>query len=315
MEIESSIETLRSLDPRGVLRSFTTKNTRPSGRQHAAARATTIVPSVVPRNTYGSSLVRLGDTQILTAVTLLVGVPGPSTPDEGDCVVSLTVSPICGRGYNLSGRVIEGEGGGGGGSGGTSSTDNGGSVSKANPSSIESHLQRVVRTSGLIDFSALGIISGKAAFRVKIGCVVLNDAGNLFDAGLLGCVSALIDTRLPRTRINDKASPGDGGMVQFVAGDDVGNCGSGGAKLKLNVDKIPIPLTIAMFDDKLLVDPDDEEEGVLDGTLTVVVNFMGGIVSMDKRGRTIVTAEQLAACVHMAHGRAKEIRDIMDREE
>lgn len=312
MEIESSIETLRSLDPRGVLRSFTTKNTRPSGRQHAAARATTIVPSVVPRNTYGSSLVRLGDTQILTAVTLLVGVPGPSTPDDGDCVVSLTVSPICGRGYNLSGRVIEGEGGGGGGAGGTS--DNGGSVSKAEPSSIESHLQRIVRTSGMIDFSALGIITGKAAWRLKIGCVVLNDAGNLFDAGLLGCVSALIDTRLPRTRINDKAGPGDGGMVQVVAGEDVDNCGSGGSKLKLNLDKIPIPLTVAMFEDKLLVDPDDEEEGVLDGTLTVVVNMVGGIVSMDKRGRTIMAPEQLAACAHMAHGRAKELRDILDYE-
>lgn len=312
MEIESSIETLRSLDPRGVLRSFTTKNARPSGRQHAAARATTIVPSVVPRNTYGSSLVRLGDTQILTAVTLLVGVPGPATPDEGDCVVSLSVSPICGRGYNLSGRVIEGEGGVGGGTGGAS--DNGGSVSKADPSSIESHLQRIIRTSGLIDFSALGIISGKAAWRLKIGCVVLNDAGNLFDAGLLGCVSALIDTRLPRTRINDKAGPGDGGMVQVVAGDDVDDCGSGGSKLKLNMDKMPIPLTVAMFDDKLLVDPDDEEEGVLDGTLTVVVNMVGGIVSMDKRGRTIMAAEQLAACVHMAHGRAKELRDILDSE-
>ena len=311
MEIESSIETLRSLDPRGVLRSFTKNNTRPSGRQHAAARTTTIVPSVVPRNTYGSSLVRLGNTQILTAVTLLVGVPGPSTPSDGDCVVSLTVSPICGRGYNLSGRIIEGEGG----SGGTSSTDNGGSVSKAEPSAIESHLQRVVRTSGLIDFSALGIISGKAAWRIKIAAVVLNDAGNLFDAGLLGCVSALIDTRLPRTRINDKASPGDGGMVQVVAGDDVGNCGSGGAKLKLNMDKLPIPLTIAMFDDKLLVDPDDKEEGVLDGTLTVIVNLVGGIVSMDKRGRTILTAEQLAACVHMAQGRAKELSRIMDCEE
>ena len=300
--MEHSIETLRSLDPRGVLRSFTTKNTRPSGRQHAAARTTTIVPSVVPRNTYGSSLVRLGDTQILTAVTLLVGVPGPSTPNDGDCVVSLTVSPICGRGYNLSGRIIEGEGG----SGGTSS---------AEPSAIESHLQRVVRTSGLIDFSALGIISGKAAWRIKIAAVVLNDAGNLFDAGLLGCVSALIGTRLPRTRINDKASPRDGGMVQIVAGDDVGNCGSGGAKLKLNMDKMPIPLTIAMFDDKLLVDPDDEEEGVLDGTLTVIVNLAGGIVSMDKRGRTILTAEQLAACVHMAQGRAKELSRIMDCEE
>jgi exosome complex component RRP42 len=310
MEIESSIETLRSLDPRGVLRSFTAKNTRPSGRQHAAARATTIVPSVVPRNTYGSSLVRLGDTQILTAVTLLVGIPGPATPDEGDCVVSLTVSPVCGRGYNLSGRIIEGDGGGGS-TAGASSTDNGGSVSKADPSSIESHLQRVVRTSGFIDFSALGIITGKAAWRLKIGCVVLNDAGNLFDAGLLGCMSALNDTRLPRTRINDKASPGDGGMVQIVAGEEIDNCGSGGSKLRLNMGKMPIPLTVAMFDDKLLVDPDDDEEGVLDGTLTVVVNMTGGIVSMDKRGRTIMSAEQLAACVHMAHGRAKELGDIL----
>jgi len=239
-----------------------------------------------------------------------VGIPGPATPDEGDCVVSLTVSPVCGRGYNLSGRIIEGDGGGGG-TAGASSTDNGGSVSKADPSSIESHLQRVVRTSGFIDFSGLGIITGKAAWRLKIACVVLNDAGNLFDAGLLGCMSALNDTRLPRTRINDKASPGDGGMVQIVAGEEIDNCGSGGSKLRLNMGKMPIPLTVAMFDDKLLVDPDDDEEGVLDGTLTVVVNMTGGIVSMDKRGRTIMSAEQLAACVHMAHGRAKELGDIL----
>jgi len=213
--------------------------------------------------------------------------------------------PVCGRAYNISGRIIEGAGGGA-----PENAGSGPAASRADPSSIESHIQRVVRTSGVVDLAGLGIVSGKAAWRLNVGCVVLNDAGNLFDAGLLGCMSALVNTRLPRTQVDDKAGQSDA-MVRVVAGEDADNCGSGGVKLKLNIDCMPIPLTIGMFDDKLLVDPDDEEEDILDGTLTVVVNLADGIVSMDKRGRTIMTPEQLAACVHMARGRGKELRDII----
>ena len=305
MEIDS-IETIRALDPKGLLRTFTSKNTRPSARQHVAARPTSVVHSVLPRNTYGSSLVRFGDTKVLGAVTLSVGVPGPATPDEGDVVVAVTVGPICGRGYNLSGRIIEGEGGA------HADDGEGGKVaaSRADPSSVESHLQRVLRTSGLIDLKSLGLVSAKAAWRLSVNCVVLNDGGNLFDAGLVGCISALTDTRLPRTRVDDAANT-DEGMIRVVSGDDPNVCGSGGVKLKLNMKHLPIPLTIGIFEDALLVDPDDEEERVLDGTLTLIVNSFGGIVSMDKRGKTNMSAEKLAACVHMARGRAKELEGVI----
>ena len=126
---------------------------RPDGRVLGASRKTSITTNILTRNAAGSSLVTIGNTQVLAAISLLVGTPAADFGDCGDLIV------------------------------------------------ISSHystwLERVLRTSGLMDFQSLCILPNKAAWRVQVILQVLNDDGNVRDGMLLAAVAALLDAKLP----------------------------------------------------------------------------------------------------------------------
>jgi len=117
--MEQSLETFQALDPKGYLRKFTDSNVRPDARPLHAARPTTVVCSVLTRNSRGSSLIRLGKTQVLTAATLTIGRPPAALPKFGEIDVTLSIGPLCGGRYNARGDAIDvsmdgGDGFGGG---------------------------------------------------------------------------------------------------------------------------------------------------------------------------------------------------------
>lgn len=262
---------------------------------------------------------RMGETQAVAAVTLLVGHPGHATPNRGEIDVALNLSPLCGPKYNIAGgRMTSGEtaeAGGGGGGGGvsgvggedtTTGTMNA-TAAPADPLAIESYVRRTLRTSGIIDPKDLCIEVGKSAWKVRISIVILNHDGNIEDVALLSAVAALADTALPRTIIDDA---GDG-TVRIVSSGNEENASENGTKLQIH--NIPVPLTIGVFDGKLLVDPCGMEEEVLQGTVTVVINARkeNEILSLNKTGFVLLSPEDMAACVHMGFGRAKEMESIL----
>lgn len=159
--------------------------------------------------------------------------------------------------------------------------------------------------------------------------MVINHDGNVIDACILGIMMALKDLRLPLVSI---VSDNNVDIVKLLSSSDhdednnscdVNVIGRKGSMLKLN--KVAIPLTVAMFQGKLLVDPTLEEEKVSDGMITAVVDLMsiaedettksldGNILSLTKSGGgALISGEELAACVQLALGRAKELKSIFD---
>jgi exosome complex component RRP43 len=134
------------------------------------------------------------------------------------------------------------------------------------------------------------------------------------DAAFLSAVTALSNTLLPRIVISSQ------GIVYLKDVDDNRN-NTTDDTMKLAVDSfdkstlklrcIPVPLSIGMFDGKLLVDPSGEEELVLDGILTLIVTSQGQVVSINKPGGAFISSEDLAACLTLATARAKEIEDAI----
>lgn len=291
--LQESIDTYQILDPKGFLRKFTDDNVRPDGRPLHAARPTTIVKGVLPRNAYGSALVRIGETQVLAAITLLVGSPGAGSPDHGDVEVRLSVGPLCSGRYDLSGRVMQTES--------ASAEEGGGSLS--DPEAVESFVQRTMRSSGAIDLTQLGIERGRSAWRVRVGLMALNHDGNMEDCCLLAAVAALSDLKLPCTMVEKD------GVVRIVPGPNPEICAEGGAKLQLS--KIPLPLSIGVFDGKMLVDLTAQEEEVCRGSVTAVVTTDEEVVGLTKLGAAGLTATELAACITLAFGRAKELEEVV----
>uniref|UniRef100_A0A7S4QFX6 Ribosomal RNA-processing protein 43 n=1 Tax=Ditylum brightwellii TaxID=49249 RepID=A0A7S4QFX6_9STRA len=310
----SSLDAFRALDPEAYLSTFTNSNTRPTGRPLHTTRPTTILPSILSRNTHGSSLVKIGNTQVLTGITLLVGHPGPLTPTHGDVDLSINLSPLSSQDYNVAGRLLpivtEGE---------MSRSRTTSPRGYVDVHALESLVQRILRTSSLLNPNELCIQVGLSAWRVQITCMVLNHDGNLEDACLLGAVSALLDLKLPAVKIDMKG--GGNGVVQIVSPsydheeDDMTEETKDANRItKLTIQKgtIPISLTMGIYDNhKILVDMTREEEVVCKGVVTVVVTTTGEIVSLTKCGGLAMSPEDMAACVHLAIGRAKEVEELL----
>lgn len=262
------------------------------------------------QNSNGSSLVTLGNTKVITGITLQIGTPSPSTPTHGEIDVSVNFSPICGSQYNNAGRLVHDD----------YEQRSFAANAYADPQSIESFVKRTIVSSNMIDLSQLCILEGKAAWKIDVSCMVVNHDGNVVDAFLLGVVTALLDLRLPRVKMENV----DGQEVAKIIDDDFGAVNSDSAQLgqKMEFRKVCIPLTIGFFQGKMLVDPSLEEESLCDGMITVVVDGMslnkdegilsGVILNLTKSGAGVLSSmEEIAACAQLAFGRAKELEHIL----
>jgi len=81
----SWVNTLQDLDPKSFLHRFWSKSTRSDGRLFSTCRPTRITRGILKLRTAGSSLVQMGDTQVVCGITLQIGQP--SLPNHGDVVV------------------------------------------------------------------------------------------------------------------------------------------------------------------------------------------------------------------------------------
>lgn len=228
---------------------------------------------------------------------------------------------MCGGQYTTSGRVQ------------TTTTEGNhdcttlSAISYSDPQSIESYIKRTILNSDLFDLSQLCVREGHSAWKVNIHCMIVNHDGNVVDACILGIMMALKDVRLPLVTIVSENNIDVVKLLPPTTNDNHGdamcdtNVERQGTLLKLQ--KVAIPLTVALFQDKLLVDPTIEEEKVSDGMITVVVDLMsvtedestkalrGTILSFTKSGGgALISVEEAAACVQLAFGRAKELQSI-----
>ena len=280
-----------ALNPRQYLSHFTKHNVRPDNRPLHACRTTTVLSRTFTKHRHtGSALIRLGDTQCVAVTNLEVGSCSAGN-DRGDIVVQLSCEN---RDHAMEYGAIEG----------FLNSLFGGDAG------------------GLFDLKQLVIVggsksasSGKAlnlAWKIVVNVVCLNEDGNVKDAAFLAVLTALLDASIP-LHGKDFIIRDDSGLVQMIDNDEgIRNDKSTSHESnKIVFKKVPVPLTIGIFDDdKLLVDPTSSEERVLNGTITVVMTANGEIVSIHKPGGAALRSDQIAACMQLGIGRAKEIEKI-----
>lgn len=106
-------------------------------------------------------------------------------------------------------------------------------------------VDRGIRESGAIDLQKLCIEPHEKVWLVFIDMHVLDHDGNLFDAGSLAAMAALSCATVPASR--------------HELGED----------FPLPLTCMPLTCTLALVNDKLLVDPTYEEEQIMQGRLTI----------------------------------------------
>jgi exosome complex component RRP42 len=155
-------------------------------------------------------------------------------------------------------------------------------------------VDRGIRESKVIDTEKLVIEAGKKVFVVFVDIYVLNHDGNLIDASALASMAALLNTKMSNYEIED-------GEVKIKTG-----------YTPLPIKQHPITVTVAKIGDKLVVDPGQEEELVMDARLSMATDDDGDICAIQKGGKGYFTPEQVMEVAKIAEEKAKELRKQLD---
>jgi len=153
-------------------------------------------------------------------------------------------------------------------------------------------IDRGIRESQCIDLEKLCIESGKEVWMINIDVHVLDYDGNLIDAGALGAIAALIKAKLPKYE-NKKVIYGE-------------------YKGKLPIRDVPIAITTAKISNKLLIDPNLEEENALDARVTIATNKKGEICAVQKGGKGYFTTVEIEEAVELSIKKGKELRKLIE---
>ena len=137
----------------------------------------------------------------------------------------------------------------------------------------------------------MAVATVSMASMINIDIHVLDYDGNLIDAVSLAAISALLATEMPKyedEKINIEEKTG-----------------------KLPVIDVPIAITTVKVGDKLLLDPNYEEEQNLDARITITTNKNGDICSIQKGGEGYFTVDEIARAADLSISKGKELRKLI----
>lgn len=240
------------------------KGIRDGPRKFMDYRKVGIERGLLP-NAEGSAQVDLGNTKVLVGIKMDVGTPMPDKPEEGNLMVSAELLPLASADYDAG---------------------------PPSPESVEFArvVDRGIRAANAIDLPSLFIEEDKV-WSVFADIYVLNYDGNLFDAGTLAVMAALLNTKMPR--YENEAVVREGEMPKLKVGDIVTSC------------------TYAKLGDKIVIDPTGAEESVMDARLTIT-NDEQYIKAMQKGLSGAFSYEEIDSLVEKTFEKSKELRKMLE---
>lgn len=156
------------------------------------------------------------------------------------------------------------------------------------PSEMSIEVARVVdrgiREGKTMDLQKLVVEPGKKVWIVFIDIDILDYDGNLIDACTLAAVSALKTSVVPGSMAD---------MKDFA----------------LPVENIPISVTMVKIGDKIVVDPNLEEEQISSGRITVTTTQDAHVRAMQKGNIGFFTWEEIREAIATSQRLGKEIRE------
>jgi len=155
---------------------------------------------------------------------------------------------------------------------------------------------RGIRESGMIDVSKLVLVEGKHVYAVFVDVSILNVDGNLFDATSYAVVASLLTTKIPKYVVDEKGLP--------VKTEE---------KVPLPIQTIPVSMTMARVGDHLLLDPNSEEEALMDARITFVSDDRGNICAGQKGMPGSLTTQQVLQAANTARLKGEETRTMIKR--
>ncbi|PIU20975.1 MAG: RNA-binding protein [Candidatus Diapherotrites archaeon CG08_land_8_20_14_0_20_34_12] len=218
------------------------------------------------QNAEGSCKVTLGETVVYAGVKMVPGDPYPDMPDEGTISVLAEFMPLASPTFE-----------------------------PGPPSKESNELARVVdrgiRGGKCLDSKALCIRAGEKVWVVFIDMYIANDGGNLFDAGSLASVGALLNAKIPKYE-DDKLVQGE------YSGD-------------LEVKTLPILTTCAKIGNTIIADPSLVEEKAMSARFSATTLEDGRICAIQKGGAYSFTKDEVKRIMDISMEKGKELRNLL----
>jgi len=248
------------------------KGKRVDGRKFDEFRPIEILPNII-KKAEGSAQVRFGDTEVIAGIKMNIGTPFADTPNEGILIVNAEFTPLASPDFE-SGPPGED------------------AIELARVS------DRGIRESHMIEVEKLVIKPAEKVWSIYIDIHMINHQGNLLDASSLAAVSALHVAKMPKVALAKEGEKGD----KILRGD---------FEKPLPVVEMPITITVGKVGDNLIVDPNLEEEKVLDAKLSVAVRSDGTICALQKQGTKELELSDVDRMMEIAIRKSAELREIV----
>lgn len=130
------------------------------------------VETGIAKTAEGSARVRIGQTEVVAGVKLIITTPFPDTPDVGSIMVNAEFLPLSSPEFESGPPGVD-------------------SIELARV------IDRGIRESKGIDIKELCITKGEKCWTVSIDVCTINAGGNLLDAAALASIIAIKDARFP----------------------------------------------------------------------------------------------------------------------
>jgi len=147
------------------------KGQRADERDFYSPRKITIQTNVLEKAN-GSSLVKLGNTQVMAGIKIEPGEPFFDTPDQGVLQVHAELVPLASPQFE-PGPPDE------------------------NSIELARVIDRSLRDPKAIDLNSLAIRHGDKVWMIWLDLYILDYDGNLFDASMLAAMAALLTAKMP----------------------------------------------------------------------------------------------------------------------
>ena len=259
---------------KNYLQKLAEQNQRADGRKFNDYRQVSIEPGVISK-AEGSARVKIGNTQVVTGIKMVMGEPYPDTPDAGVMTTAAELIPLASPDFEAG-------------------------PPRENAIELARVVDRGIRESNVIELEKLCLEPGEKIWVVFIDIHIIDYDGNLFDAASLAALAALYDARMPVDRLEEEDRKAyikkldDFGIkpveetVKNKAGDE-----EKVMSYYIPMREPPMSCTSVKFNDVVVVDPSLDEEEIAEARLTVSTDSNGSIRAMQKGLNGSFTLEEI----------------------
>lgn len=260
-------------------------------------------------------------TRVTAQVSANLVPPRSDRPDQGTVSISVDLSPAASTAFRQAGPATTG-----GGEPSSSSSSRGNfppadEHQKLTANRIVRCLERILLTGGALDCEALCVSPGLWAWKLSVAVTVLDAAGNLTDASVLAAMAAIRHYRKPAVSSNNNnngnngaASESDNQCLTPLSSSQQPALIPSEIKepTPLPLHHTPVTISFALIPEEdvtrsstasssssavaALVDPNDREELIQTGQLTIAMNVHLEICLLDYPGGCELQPSKLREC-------------------